>query len=664
MKYAFSMLYRWRGVFLVSLLALGNINAAVYTREFFGAFEFGEQSAEIGVSLVLSAVQTDGVGGVWEEFDVQVSSVTQSWSYSATGLGPRVRQIFVRAEGNAEFQLMATLPDSTITTGNNGAGTQSNGAFGTVAHNYSVGESGRWEVQMKADDGEVLFTGFMTPSIEREMTVSVDVTNNLTTAQNVYFFVGDELRGSDIVEASSRETLTFPFVGNVGASGSLAGGPAELILTRSDPILLTSAGSVIERAGYFGEKPRVVVMRFVLNNFTTSAQSVFVEIDGNTVGELAIEAGAGAPKLKTYAFNVQVTSTAAVEFATGSGGAAIETAGERGERFWTYIINFGRVGSPWELTTQSSPSASGVHTNVTRRDDGTTVVTTAKPPAATNTNTSPGGAFGGTPATAGGVTSVPRASGDSAADTALLQEISNTVSGIEQIALADRDSEINKLAKRANDLLEKPVTLGDMSGAGGAAADAIRAVYGNAPTGKGYTIAPGGAPNLSVTFPAAFGGQTFNLNPFTSERLGPVASWFRSAVAWLALVTFGGWVWSEIGSWTRGVSMLPQAKGNTVAAGTGGQATALAAAGLITAAIIIGTTVLLSWSFDDINLPSIIGAVSTNPVATMASGSLWLLDQMWPVATLITVLVARIAFRFYAAALFAGVAAAIRFIVP
>lgn len=184
------------------------------------------------------------------------------------------------------------------------------------------------------------------------------------------------------------------------------------------------------------------------------------------------------------------------------------------------------------------------------------------------------------------------------------------------------------------------------------------------PSGTPWASSAGSKPNLAVTFPAAFGGAEVDFNPFREDRLGPIAGWFRTATAWLTLVLLGGWVWTQMGEWIRGFSTIRQATGNAVVGGTGAQGTALVAAGLITTAIVVAVTGLVAWGFGDITITTISTTVTTNPLAGMGAGALWMVDQLLPVATLLTALVARITFNMYAAGLFSTCAAVIRFIVP
>lgn len=209
-------------------------------------------------------------------------------------------------------------------------------------------------------------------------------------------------------------------------------------------------------------------------------------------------------------------------------------------------------------------------------------------------------------------------------------------------------------------------TISQMQGSGAQAKTETVGLFldkGSLATGKGYTPTPSGAPTLAVTLPATFGGKTFDMNPFSNDRFSAVCAWFRSATAWAVLAVFGAWVWTQVGPWARGMSSVRQARGNTYL-GTGGQATAFIAATLMTTAIITGLAALMSWSFDEISFPSLVSNMTTNPLATIPAGVYWMIDQLFPVATMITCLVGRLAFNAYAASVYAGCAAVVRFIVP
>lgn len=203
------------------------------------------------------------------------------------------------------------------------------------------------------------------------------------------------------------------------------------------------------------------------------------------------------------------------------------------------------------------------------------------------------------------------------------------------------------------------------SSVGDAAALEQTALYPTAPTETGYEIGTGtdATSLLAVTMPAAFGGATFDFNPFTGERMGPVTSWFKYALEWLTLVLLGVYVNKEMATYARALGGVQQAKGNTYA-GTGGQITALVAAGIMSAIIVVFVTALVAWSFGAISMLGLVTSVSVNPLLGLAGGALWMMLQCFPVETIIAALLARLTFPLYAQTLYVGCVASIRFVVP
>lgn len=206
---------------------------------------------------------------------------------------------------------------------------------------------------------------------------------------------------------------------------------------------------------------------------------------------------------------------------------------------------------------------------------------------------------------------------------------------------------------------------GAASAAGSSAGSQAASLYSSSSVSSPPSLSgPTGVPSLTVTFPASFGGKTFDFNPFTNDRFATICAWFRTATAWLAVVMLGVWVWTQVGEWTRSLAQVRQAQGNAVVGGTGAQATALIAAGAITVAVVACVTALLSWSFGEVGIAVIRSMTTTNPLATIPAGAYWMLDQVLPVSTLITCMLARVTFNMYAAPLFATCSAVVRFIVP
>jgi len=169
---------------------------------------------------------------------------------------------------------------------------------------------------------------------------------------------------------------------------------------------------------------------------------------------------------------------------------------------------------------------------------------------------------------------------------------------------------------------------------------------------------------LAITMPPSFGGATIDFNPFSETRLGPVADWFRAAVAWLTIALFGVYMWNEIKRNTTQIMSAPQAKGNAVAAGTGAQATAAFAAAAITVIVFSSLSALVGFAFDGINPFSVITTMSASPLATMPSGAYWMVNSLLPCATIISCFLGKFFFGLYGAAVYAGAATVIRFVVP
>jgi hypothetical protein len=160
------------------------------------------------------------------------------------------------------------------------------------------------------------------------------------------------------------------------------------------------------------------------------------------------------------------------------------------------------------------------------------------------------------------------------------------------------------------------------------------------------------------------GGASIDLDPFRSDRFGGIIDWFRTATVWAVIATFGAWASMRVAEWVRGAASIQQAKGNAILGGTGGQATALVAAGAITVFVSVFLVSLVAWLGGQFALPVIISTLSDVPWGGIPSGALWMLDRCFPVATIVAALVARVLWQFYAASIFAVAMTVVRFIVP
>jgi hypothetical protein len=234
--------------------------------------------------------------------------------------------------------------------------------------------------------------------------------------------------------------------------------------------------------------------------------------------------------------------------------------------------------------------------------------------------------------------------------------------GVDKVVKALNDIEDKKLEKErlAKVASNDSVTASTASGASAGASLASKI-----PTTSGLSsvsITSASAPDFTVSLPSAFGGGTFDLNPFRSDRCGPVVDWLRGAFYWLTVVGFGYWASTRVSEWTRAASTLQQSKGNTVA-GTGGQISAAIAAALVVVVISTFLVALVGYLAGDFSLASIIGKLGVNPTTGLGS-ALYMLDRCFPVAAILTALVARISWNLYASSIFASAIGVIRFINP
>lgn len=168
---------------------------------------------------------------------------------------------------------------------------------------------------------------------------------------------------------------------------------------------------------------------------------------------------------------------------------------------------------------------------------------------------------------------------------------------------------------------------------------------------------------MAITMPAAFGGATIHFDPVTIGISGVLAG-FRTALLWLVWVLYGQRVWAILAPYVRGVGTARQAQGNAVAGGTGAQGTALVAAGLISAAVIVGVTALMAL-LADIGFGSVTGILSAAlPWASMPTHVVWLLDQVFPIAAVTLAALGLLVVHASAAKLYLVMVAAVRYIVP
>jgi len=232
-------------------------------------------------------------------------------------------------------------------------------------------------------------------------------------------------------------------------------------------------------------------------------------------------------------------------------------------------------------------------------------------------------------------------------------------------AVGNASAKLDALVDDINAAQAANPSTGTMASQGASAGSTAAGVLGSPISGP-PTIGTGTdyAATMAFNMPAAFGGAAVNLNPMANASLLTIAHWFRGALEWLVLVYLAIDIWKAIAEWMRGYSSMRQAQGNAVAAGTGAQATALVAAGIMTTAIVVAMTALMSWAFGSITMSTLTGLAAVSPMAGLPTAVLGFLSEFFPISTIVSALLARVSFAMYGSTLFATCSAAVRFTVP
>jgi len=224
-------------------------------------------------------------------------------------------------------------------------------------------------------------------------------------------------------------------------------------------------------------------------------------------------------------------------------------------------------------------------------------------------------------------------------------------------------TELRKLGKQADDLTalsdSKPSS-SEMTSQGTAAKTDADSKFTGLPSASAKT-ATLTAPDFTISNPL-FG--TINADPFTSERFGPIAAWFRAAVSWFLAVLLATAVAKEAADTIKGVSAAQQAKGNPIAVGTGAQATALLAASLMTAIIIAAIVVVVALAVSDFGFGTVASIFSANPYDGIPGGVAYCLDKCFNLGHVTLYLLTLPTIPLVFAKINAGTSAAIRFVVP
>lgn len=173
------------------------------------------------------------------------------------------------------------------------------------------------------------------------------------------------------------------------------------------------------------------------------------------------------------------------------------------------------------------------------------------------------------------------------------------------------------------------------------------------------TVAPvaPGSQSFQIVVP---GITTFDLDPASDPTVSALISWMRGLMAWGISLSFIWWAWGEFRQLMLTAVMLPQAKGNPVVGGTGGQITALVAAAAI-------SVILLALPASFFALSSFGSGIAQNPFAsptTPVSKALYLFYLFFPVDVIVAAITAAFVVRKGGVVILTGVAAAVRFIIP
>jgi len=160
-----------------------------------------------------------------------------------------------------------------------------------------------------------------------------------------------------------------------------------------------------------------------------------------------------------------------------------------------------------------------------------------------------------------------------------------------------------------------------------------------------------------------FRGRSLNLDPMAYAPIASFAAFMRGIIAWFAVVCFEWWLWREFKELFFAAATLPQARGNPVIGGTGGQATAFIAAVAISAILI--SLPAAWWAYADSDFGFI--GIGQNPIEgplTPDGYAKHLTKAFIPVGTILAVVVQMFIARKFGVVLHAGVATVIRFVIP
>lgn len=236
--------------------------------------------------------------------------------------------------------------------------------------------------------------------------------------------------------------------------------------------------------------------------------------------------------------------------------------------------------------------------------------------------------------------------------TSLLEEIRDNVK--------EHNERDDEWTQRHLDALDANPTESEMASEGQSAANAAAALVPQLSYSGSFS--PGSAPEWNISIME----HTFNMNPFQFPEIVDLANWIRLGFAFFFIIGFATWASTTGSEYIQALAQVNQAKGNAAVGGTGGQATALIAAGLITVAVATTLVALFSWATYDIGIGDISSMMGYHPFngSGVVANAMWMLDQFIPLGGYIGAVIGKIIWRGVADTAFVIAMSIIRFVVP
>jgi len=144
----------------------------------------------------------------------------------------------------------------------------------------------------------------------------------------------------------------------------------------------------------------------------------------------------------------------------------------------------------------------------------------------------------------------------------------------------------------------------------------------------------------TLQLPLGFGTfQDIDLNPMHVTGMTEIALWVKTVISIMAIWLFESWCWTQFQTFTIASQQLQQTKGNTVAMGTGAQATNLLSATLV-AVVMVSLPALFVAAFT----AAVTALGYSGGFELMPSGpeyfqaAFWVLTQFVPVTLILLIL--------------------------